>query len=296
MTRLNADHPHDMNSLTRDLHELGVRAGDAIMLNADLGNIAWGKSPQIVKKAVINSLLEATGKGGGFMTVAFSKKQLIWNARRGTEFTKSTPTNAGAMAKLMLQQEDSIRSQHPTNSFVAMGDIAAELVAGHDANAGTYAPIAKVVERDGILLLLGCADTKNGIQTIHLCQEELGLSRKSLVRFGLLAARYFDQYGESKIFKYRSIGGCSRGFYKLYGDFVTAGLLTTGFYGNAYSIAVRAKPAYELTLRLLRENPRRALCDLPDCLFCRGMWTYNMSGMPLYYANLALSQLTKVFR
>lgn len=288
--------PYNVPSLIANLRDLGVKAGDAVMLNADLGNIAWRASPASVKTAVIESLLQATGQGGGFMTVAFSKKYLLWNAKRGTEFTRDTPTNAGAMAKAMLQHPGAIRSKHPTHSFVAIGDIAADLLDGHDTNAGTYTPIGRVVDRNGTLLLLGCADRKNGVQTIHLCQEQLGLSRKSLLSFGLLAARYFDEDGRSRLFRYRSIGGCSRGFHKLYGDFVTAGLLKTGFYGNGYSVSVQARPAQALTMEILRENPCRALCDLPDCLFCRGMWTYNIAGMPRFYSSLVLSKIIGILK
>ena len=59
--------------------------------------------------------------------------------------------------------------------------------------------------------------------------------------------------------------------------------LTSGMVGNAFSVAINARDAFDIEFDLIRDNNKYPLCDDPSCFDCRGTWLYNKRGMFLYY-------------
>ena len=72
---------------------------------------------------------------------------------------EKTPSNVGAISETFRRSPGVERSVHPTHSVCAIGPLAEELTAEHHMDrtpVGLYSPFRKLVERDGLVLFLGC--------------------------------------------------------------------------------------------------------------------------------------------
>lgn len=277
-------------ALLAELRALGLAAGDTALVRADVG--AVGRVKGGVGEGLIGALRDAVGPEGTLVALSFTKNFPLLRLDRSYVFDRDTPPTTGALARLFLEQQDAVRSRHPTNSFVAIGRRAAEVVAGHDEGASCFEPIGKLLALRGRQILIGCVATSPGFTTVHWAQHTRGLSRRSVLK-GLFGVQYRKD-GELRLFKRRDFGGCSRGFSKFYSDYVSAGALRSGLVGQAYSILIDANDAYRLEHARLAGDPRSALCDDPLCLFCRGSWWYNKRDMLSFYPRFALRQALRL--
>jgi aminoglycoside 3-N-acetyltransferase len=276
-------------SLRQDIEQLGLQRGDVVLVRADVGEI--GRVKGGAGEGIIGALRDVVGPEGTLLALAFTRTLFLWRLDRSYVFGPTTPPTTGALARLFLEQPDAVRSRHPTNSFVAVGAAAADLMAGHDETASSFEPMEKVLARGGKQLLIGCAQSSPGFTTVHWAQHRLGLDRRSILsgRFGVL----YERDGEVRLFRRRDIGGCSRGFDRFYADYVREGLLRTGNVGKAYSVMVDAREAYAVEHRRIAADPRYALCDDRLCPFCRGSWLYNKRDMILFYPRYAVHRLLR---
>jgi len=274
-------------SLRHDLEQLGLARGDVALVRADVGEI--GRVKGGVGDSLIGALRDTVGPEGTLVALAFTKTTFVWRLQGSDVFNEKTPPTTGALARLFLEQPDAVRSRHPTNSFVALGARAKEVLAGHDETASSFEPMGKIVEHGGKQVLIGCTRSSPGFTTVHWAQHVLGLDRRSILGgwFGAL----HEKAGAVATFKRRDIGGCSMGFHKLYAEYEKEGLLRQGLVGKAESMLVPAAPAYALEHRLLSKDPRAVFCDNRLCAFCRGSWLYNKRDMLAFYPRFVLSAL-----
>jgi aminoglycoside N3'-acetyltransferase len=270
---------HDEDSLVNDLEALGVNKGDVLLVRADLGKV--GKVKGRIGETIINALLTAVGIEGTIIALSFTKTFLLQKIDKKYVFDNNTVPITGALAKLFLKHPSSIRSRHPSNSFVAIGRYASELLEGHDENSLSFSPIEKLLQLNGKMILIGCVDTSPGFTTVHYAQQKLGLTSRNLLsnKIGV----YFERNSQIKLFKRKDFGGCSKGFYKFYSYYINNKKLKSGRFGNANTIVIESNDAFNIEYEILKKNPRFALCDIPDCLSCRGTVLYNKRDMPLFY-------------
>jgi aminoglycoside 3-N-acetyltransferase len=280
------------DTLRRDLETLGVARGDTVLVRANVGAI--GRVRGGLGDALRGALLDAVGEAGTIVSLSFTRTFPLFRLDRGYVFDENTPTTSGALPALLLDTPGRLRSRHPTNSFVALGARAEEIVAGHDERSSSFQPMERLVALGGKQLVIGCVDESPGFTTVHWAQHRLGLSTRSILsqRVGVLYARD----GETRLFRRPDIGGCSMGFAKLYPDYERAGLLRKGRVGKAVSIAIDAAPALALEEERLRRDPRAVLCDRPLCTFCRGTWWFNKREMVVFYPRLAWHAATRRLR
>ena len=279
-------------TLLQDLRELGLQSGDTVLVRADLGEL--GRVRGGVGAAVMGALKDAVGPEGTLVALSFTRTLPLLRLDREYVFRSDTPSTAGALARLFLEDPEVRRSRHPTNSFAAIGARAEQVLAGHDETAPSFLPMAQLIALGGRQLLIGCGEASPGFTTVHWAQHQLGLASRSLLRnrFGV---RY-EKDGQVRVFKRGDFGGCSMGFGKLYPLYRAQGALRQGRVGNADSLCVDAAPAYRLELELLRRDPLAVLCDNPLCPWCRGSWLYNKRDMPGFYPRYALYQLRRLLR
>jgi aminoglycoside 3-N-acetyltransferase len=270
---------HSLLSLTLDLRNLGIKEGDILFVGADLSKT--GAVEGKIKEVILQSFLNAVGTEGTIVTNTFTKSFFLRNIDREYVYDKNTPSYTGALAKLFLSHPYCIRSEHPTNSFAAIGKNAELILSDHDKTKSSYFPLQRIMELRGKHMLLGCVDDQNGLASVHLAQENLGLTKRSILsnRMGVL----YREGEQINLFRRKDMGGCSRGFFKFYNQFVVNNFLLSGYYGDAYSVLIDAKASYDIVYKTLEKYPRYALCDDPDCFSCRGTWLYNKRDMPSYY-------------
>ncbi|NRF64531.1 AAC(3) family N-acetyltransferase [Vibrio coralliilyticus] len=267
-----------VEELENGFRSLGIVSGDVVLIRASLGKVGRIEKPS--KENFLRALINVVGDEGTVVTLGFSKSYFFGRGAKAENhvFKHDTPPNIGALSNVALFYEGAQRSKHPCNSFIAIGKNAQEILDGHDANALSYQPMEKLVSLNAKMLLVGCISDSPGFTTVHLAQEKLGLTKRSLLS-GLMKVCYRDG-DQLKTFSRRDFGGCSRGFSKFYEHYLAHGLLTAGKVGNADSIMVKAAEAFELEYSLIRNNPKFPFCDNPLCMTCRATWKFNVGEIP----------------
>lgn len=259
-------------SICDDLVALGAAQGDVIYIRCGLARI--GVRSRDMRDLFLGGIQDAIGPGGTIIAPAFTNVSFRWR-RPLPVFTLSTPPTTGAFSKMLLSQPGAVRSNHPTHSFVGLGKHAVDILGDHPHDGSSFEPIRKIVERDGLMALIGCVPDSPGFSTVHLAQYDLGLSKRHWARL-LFAVERED----GSVFIPVESPGCSRNFGAFYKQYVERDNLATGHVGNAWSIAVRAADAYAQEYAVLANNPRYPICDLPDCFSCRMTRGYNKRAIP----------------
>lgn len=107
----------------------------------------------------------------------------------------------GKFPRMILENPDRLRGDNALNSFAAVGPLAEELVSGQ-TDEDVYAPLRKLYELDGFVLLMGTDLTT--ATAIHYAEQVAG--RMPFVRWAK---------GENDTTIPVRAGGCSDGFEKL---------------------------------------------------------------------------------
>lgn len=279
--------PHSPNRLARDLRQLGLREGDTVLLRAAVR--ALGPAEGRAADTLIDATMQVIGEGGTLLALAFSESAFFLKKQGSPVFRPDSPVQTGGFAAAVLARPGAVRSAHPTNSFVALGGRAAQLLADHDHTTTSFHPLRQLLGIRGKMVLVGCVSSSPGFSTVHLAQEDLGLATRSLIS-GLYGA-YHVHEGEIRWFRRRDVSGCSSGFGKFYAHYVSHEQLSAGLVGDAYSLLIDCASAYEIEKRILARDPRFALCDRDDCSTCRGSRLYNKRDIPVYAVRFGLARI-----
>lgn len=273
--------------LKNDLQSLGIKNGDTVLVRGNLAKVG-----RIKKDLFINTLLETVGKEGTIVTLAFTKSFAFYKMNKQYIFDVDSVPTTGALGKAFLEHPSSVRSSHPTNSFLAIGKMADFIMKDHNEEELSYTPMKKLVALNAKLLNFGIISESPGFTTVHLVQEELGLTRKSLLK-NFLRVYYKASNNEVKLFKRKDLGGCSDGFSKFYKYYMDEGKLTYGKLGKAAAIMINAQDSYNIELDLMKENPSFHFCDNPLCFTCRCTWKYDLKYLPNYLILKVISMFKK---
>ena len=154
--------------LVRDLAALGLRPGAVLMVHARLSALGWvvGGSGTVVL-----ALLDALGPAGTLLAYAgweddsydIDRLPPAWRAAYEAELPPFDPATAeathanGRLPERIRTWPGARRSRQPEASVVALGARAEWVVADHpwDDPYGPGSPLAKLVEADGQVLMLG---------------------------------------------------------------------------------------------------------------------------------------------
>ena len=141
--------------------------------------MAWWKEGA---EAVVAALLEASGPGGTLVAPAFQDD--TWSGRNSLPdcaaqcpqpFCPSKGAGSqGAIAEAVRQHPGSVRSCHPTHSWVAIGQAAPDLMRDHHRSptpCGPGNPFEQLIRRDGCIVALGVG--VNSITLFHYLEDTL---------------------------------------------------------------------------------------------------------------------------
>jgi len=269
--------------ITRDLVSFGVVEGDMLFLQADLGQFVKldGKPSDVI----LGGIMDVLGSKGTLICPAFTKKNLFWRPQKHVTELQTAAPITGALSNMMMRHEEVLRSTHPTHSVFVLGARSEEVVEQHTDKRAAFAPLRKLIDSNGLQMVLGCAASTPGMASIHLAQFDLGLSQQHLTKH-LYRVDYLNDAGEIVRYKLSESPGCSRGFGKQYDAYVKDENFFTGYIGPAWAVATRVKAAYEKDIATLKKNPNCLRCEYKDCIDC-SLRAYNKRSIPrMLYANV----------
>ncbi|GLQ11269.1 AAC(3) family N-acetyltransferase [Devosia yakushimensis] len=163
--------PVTRDSLLADIRALGVKDGDLLVVHSSLSALGWVNGGAV---AVVQALLDAIGKHGTLVMPAHSAgltDPQHWEAppvpkawHRPIRDTmpafdpQITPTRQmGQVAELFRTWPGSMRSNHPSTSFSALGPLAGEVTQSHDLADpfGEHSPLGALYRLGASILLMG---------------------------------------------------------------------------------------------------------------------------------------------
>ncbi|PSQ49166.1 AAC(3) family N-acetyltransferase [Halobacteriales archaeon SW_6_65_15] len=234
------DEPLTVERIAADLRELGVEAGDALLVHSSLSALGWvaGGAP-----AAVDALMGVVTPEGTIAMPTHSTQYTdpaVWESppvpddwedvirtERPAYRPEVTPTRGmGAIPECFRTYPEVRRSRHPTYSFAAWGRDAEAIVADHsyDHGMGESSPLAEVYDRDGTILMLGTDhDTNTSLHLAeHRADREQGVSTQT--------APVLDADGEREMISFEQLeydagdfAEVGRDFEKDYPDAVTEG-------------------------------------------------------------------------
>lgn len=168
---LDARQPVVLDRLDDDLRELGVAAGDTLLVQSSLGAIGWVCGGALV---VVQALLHVLGPDGTLVVpthTANNRDPATWAdnpvpaawwpaiRRHLPAFDPSVSPSwrMGAVAEQVRTWPGAKRSTHPQTSFAALGPHAAALTAAHplECHLGEDSPLRRLEDADARVLLVG---------------------------------------------------------------------------------------------------------------------------------------------
>ena len=171
--------PVTLDSLVADLRKLGLEEGDAVVMRCATRAIA--PSAKGMAAVLLDALLQTVGPTGTVVGPTHAALQKASEKRPVAVFSDDAPTTAGGFGAAMLRHPDRVRSGHPHNSVAAIGAQAHFLLDAHDEHALPFSWMPRMIEIGGKELVIGCVTDNPGINTVHLTQEQLGLSGGSFL-------------------------------------------------------------------------------------------------------------------
>lgn len=188
--------PVTVETLVDDLRDLGVEAGDTLLVHSSLSALGWVAGDA---QAVVDALREAVTEDGTLVMPTHTPQYTdpadwsnppvpadwveIIRGKRPAYHPQRTPTRGmGAIPECFRSYPDVRRSAHPIFSFAAWG-ADAEAVVGDHAFAygmGEGSPLARVYERDGTVLLLGVGHDVN--TSLHLGEYRADIDASEVTR------------------------------------------------------------------------------------------------------------------
>lgn len=169
-----------------------------------------------------------------------------------TDSTEIDRDDMGAIPAAVVSWPGRVRGGHPTDSFAAVGERAAELVSGQ-SYADVYAPLKALARAGGNVVLMGVGLER--MTLLHLAEHEAGRA--------LFRRWAKDERGRPSVIE---AGGCSEGFGRLE-PFLNP-ITRAAVVGRSVWKILPAAEAVARAAAAIRSNPSITHCGLEDCERC----------------------------
>jgi aminoglycoside 3-N-acetyltransferase len=253
--------------LVAGLRSLGLGCASRVVVHSSLSAFGWVEGGAAT---IVRALLDS---GGTVVMPAFTYQCGAWSPEGDfpgnayapapwpgygpVPFSLDLPIHPdiGIIPETFRRDFGAVRSDHPVDSFVALGPDAAAVLASQSLDE-SLAPLAALRDRGGDVLLLGVDHTKN--TAVHVAEQEAG--RHTLVRHALTT---------SGIVTVRNSGGCSDGFSAI--EPHVADITRELWIGTARVRRLPLRPLLARARALIAADPLALLCDDPECERCRAV-------------------------
>jgi aminoglycoside 3-N-acetyltransferase len=178
------DSPHTVTSLAAQIRDLGIAAGDVVLLHSSMKSLGFVVGGS---QAVVQALLDVVGPAGTLAVPTHTPDnsdpadwqhppvpeawwQVIREQAPGFDPAISPSRSMGVIAETVRTWPGAVRSNHPWVSFAAIGAQAADITADHrlDDALGEQSPLGAIYRLGGLVLLLGCGHDSN--TSLHLAE------------------------------------------------------------------------------------------------------------------------------
>jgi aminoglycoside 3-N-acetyltransferase len=169
-----------------------------------------------------------------------------------TPYTTDLPVDdwLGVLSETLRVTPGSVRGQHPTISFVGVGDRAAELISAESLQR-PLGSLELLAETGGGVLLLGVTHTSNTM--IHVAEQ----------RFGRGCFYRYARLGNGLWTELPNVSGASHLFDEIEPQLRPYARQT--MIGTCRARWFAASDVIEVTTKLITEDPYALLCDEPYC-------------------------------
>ncbi len=274
----------DRERLRRDLSALGIREGDHVVLRVSLRSLGIRRPAE----TLVGALLDVVGPSGSLYALAFTRQFPLPLRGRAVHvvFDRDTPAETGGLANYLLGLPGSVRSRHPTNSFVGVGDFARMTLEDHGPESPLFDPVRRLAEHHrGKMLLVGRLFESPGFSTVHVAQHLLGFGNRTVGRYGV---RYRLPDGSVGLYVRNDAAGCSRGFHRFYPAYRAAGAITEGRVAAADCMLGVLSKTLSVDMEILRRDPTFFFCEDLGCESCRRNWDFYQEAAWRYWPARAL--------
>jgi len=227
-----------------------VDGGADAVINAFLEEGCTLLAPSFSYDYYIPTVEKIKQNGLDYEAEPFKPNGLIYS----TEITDISP-DMGAIPRAMVNTSGRYRGCHPTNSFVALGPEAEELISCQSAE-DVYAPFKKMMEKRGKIIMMGVGLTR--MTAIHYAEKLSG--RELFVRWSL------DENGDT--IRIRE-GSCSEGFSQL--DNAARKLEKRITVGNSLWRIFPIRETVEACADAIRQDSGITHCADENCIRCNDM-------------------------
>lgn len=263
--------PATRASLAADLSDLGLAAGDVVIVHSSLSALGWVVGGA---QAVVEALLDVVG-AAGTIVMPTQSGQLSdpsdwsnppvpaewWDEIRANQPAfdpRLTPSRGmGAVAECLRAHPDARRSAHPLLSFVAVGAHADAVTSGHEPGhgLGERSPLARLEEVDALVLLLG-VDHGNDT-SLHLAEHRATWPGRSTTEIS--APALVD--GERRWITYEELDLDEDDFATIGEAFAATGRERSGSVGNGTGRLCRQREIVDFAVDWMTANRPRSLAD-----------------------------------
>lgn len=238
-----------MKFLARDLHNIGIRRGDTLLIHSSLGSLRI-EGPKA--KILYHAIKQCLGPEGTLLVPSLSYEEVSCSSpifRQG-----DSPACTGGFSEYCRHHSDFHRSIHPTHSFLASGPKHSQLLDAHHLDSspcGPHSPLRKLPDFDGKILFLGCGPGPNtsmhAVEELHPPPYLFGktCTFTIITKSGYIYTREYSTH---------NFAGCRQRYDRL------IGLLKEGEYNRtkiagADSYLINARPLWEAAQKKLQEDP-----------------------------------------
>ncbi|MHA0856712.1 AAC(3) family N-acetyltransferase [Paenibacillus sp. CMAA1364] len=262
------DRPITSSDIMDDCMTLGIRSGMTLLVHSSMKSIGgWivGGS-----EAVILALENALGDEGTLIMPTQSPNltdpqtwmnppvdsqwwELIRESMPPYDPDFTVTTGMGIVAETFRKQSGVVRSAHPHTSFAARGTLATYLMNPHplDYSLGECSPLARMVEMDTYVLLLGTSYACN--TSFHLAEYRSSYRGKKLIQSAAPVAIHSPSHTQSQWVPYVDINFHSDDFHRIGLDFERdcTGQYTRGKIGQSSCVLAKQRDLIDYAVQWL---------------------------------------------
>lgn len=181
------------------LKQIGLHSGDVVMLHSSLSKLGYVENGA---NSVIDAFKEVIGDNGTLMMPAFPAIGFNYDYLKTNPVfdVTQTPSKMGAITETFRMQNSVLRSLHPTDSVIAIGEHALYLTKDHFGQLTPYnsrSPFYRLCELKGKIILIGV--DLNSLTNLHTLEDAVENFKFPVYHEQIFNCRLIDEKGAELI-------------------------------------------------------------------------------------------------